>query len=222
MTTAYKTFHTFYNLDEAQAFVALLKENLMAYECSDNVSQVMSTLINTGNINQNYIVKLEPEDFAQANVFLTQMYAEQASRVNRSYAYFSLDDAALLDKLSQVDKISKLDEAIARRILAERGVEVNEAALFDAKAERMAQLAKPEKIGSKWIILGYLFLLVSSGIFTILIGWQLYTYKKVLPNDKAVYVYDESTRKHGKTFMILGATVLLLGLAYLVFGLLVR
>lgn len=216
MENNYKTFHTFYNVEEARAFVDSLKYNMIDYYCSDNMKQFNPSFSDMAAVTQSYIVKMAVEDFEQAEALLNAMYAEQASKVRRDYHYFRLDNDALLAHLGSLDKITKLEEAIARRVLAERGVEVNEELIANIQAQRLAELAKPEKIGKLWLVLGYVFLFIGNGVFTIIIGWQLMTYKKELPDNRQVFVYDRETRKHGKTLLILGALVLLISIVLLV------
>jgi hypothetical protein len=66
---------------------------------------------------------------------------------------------------------------------------------------------------SFWVIIGYVFSLFG-GLIGMFIGSVLMNAKKLLPGGEVVYVFNESSRKHGKIILYLGIAVLILSIFF--------
>ncbi|MEO1255591.1 MAG: hypothetical protein AAFY41_12040 [Bacteroidota bacterium] len=113
---------------------------------------------------------------------------------------------------------------VARKLLIDRGVTIDEAALQQAKNERYYEIFKP-KSGSTLAMLGATFFGIFSGLlfwllgFLIAVGILAYYYlgRKRDHQGRAYYEYGQGTRQTSKWLLIIVLGAFVLGLANILF-----
>lgn len=207
----FKKFQEFYHAKELKE---LLEKNNISAILSDDAPPVDVTF--TGNANYEFEVRIQQEDFVKAEKILMNEADSLMDSINEDYYLFDFSNDELFDVLLKQDEWNELDYLLAQKILKNRGEDVNQEMLDNMKQKRLEDLSKPEGGQTPWIFLGYILALLG-GVFGLLMGYFLWTHKKVLPNGEKVYSYAEADRKQGKYILILGAIVAIISLAYKLF-----
>ncbi len=212
MTTDFVTFQRFNDKVAAMALAETFREN--GIECGlEDVSENFDVSFANNEINKDFRVKLKPVDFERADTLLLQLAEKDLADIDPGYYIFDFSSEELKEIIEKQDEWSSLDFLLAKKILKERGVEVNVNEIQTLKAKRIEALAKPEKSPQLLIIAGYI-LAVIGGLIAIIIGAYLRTHKKTLPNGERVFGYAASDRAHGERILIIGFLALILSFAY--------
>lgn len=202
MNEDFITFQKFNDQYNAKQFGKLLSDQNIKYVLEDNSLSFDPTFANN-NFGTEYCIKIKNDDFEKVNILLEEKSEIEISEIDKDYYLLSFSDEELIDVISKSDEWNKFDVSLAKKLLRERGQEITPLKIEEIKKQRIAELSKPEKSQSGYIILGYITALLG-GLLGVFVGWHLLTYKKVLPDGNRVYVYSENDRKQGNRILILG------------------
>jgi hypothetical protein len=197
--------------ESAEALTNLLQAHGIAFEITRDIKN-LDVLYGTNPSTEFYYVKIRSDDFPKANALLLDVGNAGLDTVDKTHYLFAFTDDELFDLLNKPDEWNALDYQLAKKILKERGREVNPEMIESLKKQRIAELAKPDESNRVWIFIGYL-AIVFGGLFAIIVGWHLYTYKKTLPDGQRVYEYSEKDRRHGRRIFYLGIIVFYISVA---------
>ncbi|QDW26745.1 hypothetical protein [Pedobacter sp. KBS0701] len=212
MTTDFVTFQRFNDKAAALGIAETFREN--GIECGvEDVSENFDVSFANNEINKDFRIKLKPADFERADTLLLQLAEKDLADIDPGYYIFDFNNDELKEIIEKQDEWSSLDFLLAKKILKERGVEVNLSQIQTFKEKRLAALAKPEESPKVLIVAGYM-LAVVGGLIAIVIGAYLRTHKKLLPNGERVFGYAASDRAHGERILILGTLGLILSAVY--------
>lgn len=150
-----------------------------------------------------FYVKIQQKDFHQADLILAEISKQQLTNVEKDHYLYAFNDDELFEIVTKPDEWNEFDFELAKKLLADRGKSITPDVIDLLKQRRVDELTKPEEIHQGWIFAGYLLALLG-GLFGIFIGWQLYNFKKTLPNGKRVYAYSRQNRSHGLRILVLG------------------
>jgi hypothetical protein len=203
MNEDFITFQRFNDQYSAKQFGKLLSDQNIKYVLEDNSLSFDPTFANN-NFGTEYCIKIQNEDFEKVNAILEAKSDIEINEIDKDYYLLSFSDEELIDVISKSDEWNKFDVSLAKKLLRDRGQEITPLKIEKIKKQRIAELAKPEKSQSGYIILGYITALLG-GLLGVFVGWHLLTYKKVLPDGNRVYVYSENDRKQGNRILILGS-----------------
>jgi predicted Rdx family selenoprotein len=154
-------------------------------------------------------LKLRSDDFDRAHGALEEYYRQHLHDVDQDYYLLSFTDRELREIITRPDEWGHFDYALAKQLLAERGLAVTPGEAEDLKQQRIRQLSRPERTHMGWIILGYV-CAVFGGLFGFVIGYIFAYTKKTLPDGRTVPLYPHWARHHGKNifFLSIAGTVL--------------
>ena len=147
-------------------------------------------------------MKVQPGHFSQVDEILLGLAAHEVLFADIGHYLFGFKDEELFDILASPDEWSAYDYQLARRVLSERGIDVDAKLLELLKKTRLQELAQPEGKQTTNVWLGYAFALLG-GVVGLFIGWNMVTAKKTLPNGERVSVFSDSDRSHGKAIIAL-------------------
>jgi hypothetical protein len=202
MATDFVTFQRFNDKVAALALAETFKGNNFEVELEDASANFDVTFANN-EIDKDFRVKLKPEDFERANIFLQQVAAKDLADIDPNYYIFDFSDEELKEIIEKQDEWNSLDFLLAQKILRERGVKVNIEQIQTLKAKRIEELSEPEKSPKLLIVSGYVLAFIG-GLLAIVIGAYLRNHKKTLPNGERVFGYAIADRAHGERILILG------------------
>jgi hypothetical protein len=205
----FEVFKSFFIEADARSLLTLLKGNGID-AIIEKRRPIADKVIAGDGMNAEILLKINPRDFEKANKLIDEHILQHISDVESDYYLFSFSDKELIEILHKPDEWNNQDVIIARKILDDRGHVISENDLAQIKSSRIKELGEPESEESSYILGGYI-----SAIFAIGIFWGLFFLygKKLLPNGRKVYIYNEQTRNHGKNIVIISS--LILGIALL-------
>ncbi len=194
-------FRKFNDKALALELAGILEENSIAFEMDD--SSGYDPAFSNNEIAKEYSIKLQKADFPRAEKLLQRISEKNILGIKNDHYLYGFTDDELIDIVYKEDEWSKEDFLLAKKILKQRGREINEADMKETKRQRIMELEKPEKSSKSWIFISYVLALMG-GLLGIWIGWHLNTHKKTLPDGRQVFSYTESDREHGKRIFFLG------------------
>jgi hypothetical protein len=198
-------FRNFPTLIQAKELETLLNKNNIKTILADNIAPVDITF--SGNTLQNqYEIKIDSSDFEKAEAVLEKDIDNILNEIDQNYYLLDFTNEELYEVLLNSDEWSVFDYKLSQKILTNRGKIIDPEMLASLKKERLKILARPEENQKPWIIAGYLFSFLGGGI-GIVIGYSLWTSKKILPNGERIYSYSTTDREHGKTIFIIGLII---------------
>jgi hypothetical protein len=201
---------TFATEEEADALLALLKENNMTYNVAVDQHQMGDSLnleIQNRGITAVHVQVL-PRDKANGDKLVEIMAGKEVQAIEEDDYLSKFSDEELLDVLKKPDEWNRTDYQLALKFLRERGQEITDEHLQALATARITELSQPNPMSSSMITLGYLLCLLG-GIVGIMVGIQLYSSNKRLPDGRKTYAYSPQVRSHGARILALGSVMLL-------------
>jgi hypothetical protein len=204
------TYRTFLNKEEASELIDALTKNNIPNALEDNKASYDPTFVNMDE-NDRYFLKIAKEHFLTADKIQLELANKIIDSIGPDHYLYEFTDDELFEVVNKKDEWSKIDYLLAQKILKERGNELSQDTLAKIEMKRSNELAKTGPLPLTLLIIGYIFACLG-GLFGILIGWHLATYKKSLPNGERVFGYSPNVRDHGTIIMIIGGSILLLAI----------
>jgi hypothetical protein len=202
------TYKKFNEQSQVERLTDFLKANEIDFEVVVDRNS-LDTLYGANHLTKQFFVKIKMEDFAKADSILLSLSEKELSSVGRDHYLFDFTDEELFEILSKPDEWNEMDYMLSKKILRDRGKEINDHTIELLRKQRISELAKPEEGHRNWMYAGYIFALLG-GLLGIFIGWHLSTFKKTLPNGSRVYGYSETDRKHGNRILVIGLVMFLI------------
>jgi hypothetical protein len=196
----YVAFQSFYSEDEASVLSELFSqagiENVIV-----KGKPIADEVIIGQDMDNKIFVKIKSSDFNKANKILEMQITNNIAQLESDYYLYSFSNEELFEIISKPDEWSKQDFLLAKKMLHDRDVTLSEKDVSDMTWKRIVEIGKPEKGSPFWIAIGYILSL--GGVLGFLFGLAYLNAKKILPDGTRVYVYDESTRNHGRNILII-------------------
>lgn len=204
------TYKKYHERERAEALMQVLEDNQIEFEVTEH-RESLDALYGDKQLGQQYFVKIKRSDFSKVDLILAEHGEKGIETVDKEHYLYEFTDEELFDILSKPDEWNEFDFHLSKKILKERGKEINDETIELLKKQRINELAKPEDSSKSWIYAGYLFALLG-GLLGIFMGYALTTSKKTLPNGQKVFTYSPMHRKHGARILIVGIIMFLVSL----------
>jgi hypothetical protein len=205
------------NKNEIDDLIKLLKINNIEYELENYPSNFNSTF-NVDINNIEFLLKINDKEFDKVEKIELDFYENLISNIDNDYYLFDFTETELKDILKKSDEWSKLDFILAKKILDQKGINIELSEIEEYKKQRIETLSEPEKNQAFWIVMGYIFSFMG-GLLGIIIGSHLLTHKRTLPNGDKIFDYKENDRKHGGRILIIGIIVILFSILRFIYKL---
>jgi hypothetical protein len=179
-----------------------LKENGIDFEVTEDRDS-LDSLYGGNQLTKNYYIKIRKQDFDLADSLLLTISEDEVNAVEEDHYLYGFTNEELFEILSKPDEWNEFDYQLSKKILKERGKEINDDVVKLLKKQRLNELSKPDEGHRNWMYAGYIFALLG-GLLGVFIGWHLTTFKKTLPNGQRVHGYTEADRRHGRRILIIG------------------
>jgi hypothetical protein len=203
MSVNFLTFQQFNDPALAENLVDLLTENKITYRVEEELVAINPLTAINNELTKVYRVRIAADDFTRVNQLLKERDDQYIDDVEKDYYLFDFTNDELTEILEKEDEWSSFDHELAKKILTERGVNVDMVKLAAISESRLEKLRQPEPRQAFWIYAGY-FLALLGGLLAIFIGWHLSSHKKTLPNGEQIYAYNGADRKHGRIIFYIG------------------
>lgn len=205
-----RTYKKFNELAQVEHLTDILKANQIDYELAEDRDS-LDTLYGANHLVKHFYVKINKEDFTKVDSILLRLSESELGSVDKDHYLFEFTDEELFEILSKPDEWNEMDYLLSKKILRDRGKEVNDHTIELLKKQRISELARPDEGHRSWMYAGYIFALLG-GLLGVFIGWHLSTFKKTLPNGQRVYGYSKTDREHGNRILIIGLIMFLIWL----------
>lgn len=206
MQEAFLPIRNFSQEEQFMELLDILEEHGLPYQTE--VYRQRLDPISMVTLAPEFIVKVQSGHFSEVYELLNIQAARAVGQADEDHYLFDFKDEELFDILASPDEWSAFDYQLARRILRERDIDVDQKLLDLLKKSRMEVLAQPEEKQTAYLSVAYLFAFLG-GVVGIVIGWNMVTAQKTLPNGQQIYAYRESDRKHGRWIIALGSIMFL-------------
>lgn len=200
------TYKKYYEQERVDAFTQLLTENGIEFQVLEE-RESLDSLYGEKHFPKQFFVKIKQEDFPKADTVLKELSLKELTNVEKDHYLFGFSDEELFEIIAKPDEWNEFDLELAKKILKDRGKEINETTVHLLKNQRLKELTKPEERQRNMVYAGYFFA-ITGGVIGAFIGWHLLTYEKVLPNGEKIYGFTKEDRMHGKIIFILGTALL--------------
>jgi hypothetical protein len=207
----YSTFKRFIHKEEAEDLVLFFQENGIVCRLKDNTTHFDASFSNNPMLND-FHVEVASKDFLRADELLQAEMEKSIQEIESDYYLFSFSDDELLEIVRKRDEWSSFDFVLAKHLLSQRGIELNNETIQENFKNRVEELRLEEK-APQWMLLGgylatfsvmFLVFLPEFAIpFALLLGVTLRFRYKTLPTGEKVSFYDASSRKHGLIIIVL-------------------
>jgi hypothetical protein len=195
---AYKKFTDIGSSDE---IIKLFTENNIECHIQGGAFTNLN-IVSHSPINFGITLNIKPSDFEMANSLLEQYYINEIEKVDITYYLFDYTDAELKEIVEKPYEWGEFDNHLARKILNERGVEVNEDIIQINAQANLTELTKIVTVSKFRIITGYLFSVIFPP-YSMIFGLLIMNNRNVLPDGKKIYLHSEADRKQGKIIVLL-------------------
>jgi len=191
----------------------ILDQNNIHYEIIDNEKDFDPSFVtNVSKID--YQLLVFKDDFEVANESISNYFAKEVT-VPEDYYLLDYSNEELEDILYKKDEWNEFDYEVAKKILKNRGKNINDEDLILLNKKRTLVLKneyeKPKEV-EHFIIIGYVFSVLGCilslfwGILIFVsyaIAIAIIKLKKQLPNGERIYYFNQKDRKHGKNILYL-------------------
>jgi hypothetical protein len=204
----YLTFQSFSTPGQAQDVAEILTEQNIPFFIDDTSSPIDPVII--GSSMEPFLkLKIRKQDFLKAKILLENYYSKQLDNIHPEYYLFSFSDVELMEIMYKPDEWGSLDYQLAQKILRERGKEITPEKLVDLKNQRLKDISKPDSVELENVWIGYLLSIIISPI-GILYGSTILSQKKILPDGNSLYTYNDKSRDHARTMIIISVVLIIL------------
>lgn len=192
-------FQKFASREDAAQVIQLLQEYLIPIECDEGIDRYFR--IEMGDLPSltGFYLKLHPTNFERAKQILQKESSAWIGDISKDYYLFSFSNQELRQIIEAADEWSEADYVLAKKMLEERGEAISENEEKTLRNKRLATLSQPFTASFSLIFMGFL---LSPFIYGAILGWQLFTSQKILPNGASVYSYDDKSRMLGKLMLV--------------------
>jgi hypothetical protein len=135
-------YKKFFEQDQVNGLVDILKENEIAYSVSED-RESLDSLYGDKQFKQQYFVKIKKADFETVDNILINQAREHLDNVDKDHYLFTFSNEELYDILSKPDEWSEFDFLLAQKILRDKGERIGDEQIKNLKNERIRELAKP-------------------------------------------------------------------------------
>src|SRR5262245_48171337 len=140
-----------YNERERAEFIAgLLHDNGIQVEITEDRDS-LDSLYGGNSQARNYYLKLQQTDFANADSILKSLSEQELATVDKDHYLYSFSDEELFDVLAKPDEWNEFDYQLSRKILRERGKEINDDTIKLLRKQRINDLSKPDEGHRRWM-----------------------------------------------------------------------
>lgn len=210
--TTYRTYRSFDSRVEAAAMQALLSKNGIPSSLEENKTIFDTAIVGVPNTHS-FLVRIPQDHFLAANAVLEQAVNLDELEVEDDYYLLSFSDQELLDLVKKKDEWGEFDYALARKLLAERGIPLTDVDIKRMEKERVQTLLQADAVRVEYIIAGYLAALFST-LIAVAAGLYLVTSYRRLPDGHTTHKYNERARWHGKCILALSVLVVIVAYGY--------
>ncbi|MCF8243908.1 MAG: hypothetical protein K9J37_01455 [Saprospiraceae bacterium] len=213
-TGDFEFYRDFFNGEQAEAFVELLKENSIPYKLEKS-RLLLDAAITGHGLMPFAVLKLRALDFSKVNQLLEE-YARNDHHFIDNHYFHDYKASELLDVVQKPDEWTPEDVAVARHFLDKQGVAIPQAQVENFKQQRYETLRAGKKASQSWVVTYLLFVVFGAFLLSpffiiggIGMGWYYWQDKTIDSDGNKYFSFDEASRNTGQVIFYLGWVFLL-------------
>lgn len=199
----YEFYRDFFLLEQAEEVTHLLEKSGIPYKLEK--SEVLIDEAIVGNsLTPKIVLRLQPIHFQRANEVIKENI-KLTPEILEAHYLNQLDARELLEIIEKPDEWSVEDVVVARAILAQRGIPIDEASIHQMQRERLQLLRAGKDVSLAQLLLFYLVIfgvsILFSGYFMLAglaLSWYYWKDMTVDTTGTKFYTYKSSVRQIGK------------------------
>lgn len=196
--SAFATYRTFTDPEEAEALATILDHHGIPYRIDRAETPVLT--FSSDMVHERLMIAVPPDLFREADKAQEAAVPDLPAEAFGDHYFSEYSSDELLEVLHKADEWSPGDVIIARRLLADRGVETDSAEIAAKQQENL--VAKRQPIPGNPFLLGFGFVLAFlGGILGFFLGWSYATLKDRDASGVEYHRYDAHTRELGQWMM---------------------
>lgn len=196
--TNFLTYSKFHSHQEAQELINLLDKSGIEYYV-DHERDVLDKIYTGESFDPMISIKIREDRFEELNAILLTEAESELTDIDPDYYLFSFTNQELLDVVNNRNEWNYFDQALAKKLLSERRIDIPIRTEKSSDAKIYSQI----HLTDTWLIVEYLLSIVFS-FAGIVIGLATIFAYKTLRSGEKVKIYDEPTRLHGRIMLGLG------------------
>lgn len=221
---SFETYKTFASREQAADYIELLKKHDILYSAESSEQILTSAIVGSSGMLPKVVLKLHPSDFSNVDALIEQQIMASGG-APEDYYLRELDNDELEEVLEKPDEWSIQDVTMAKLILQERGVEIDEEEIAELRRQRIREIRRGKKanrgIMFLWflaIAVGFWFLGVIAIVGGIGMGYYYGYDKSTDPEGDKYYTFEPKTREYGKLILIAGGIIIIItfGMLYII------
>ncbi|MEL6672179.1 MAG: hypothetical protein AAFR61_08295 [Bacteroidota bacterium] len=202
MKTDFRTYQKFQNQEDAQWWISLMESNDIPFEF-ENISSGLDPSIFGGELMQEWVLRLPGDRFQDMHHILKDQVVHEIDSLDSSYYLFQFSLEELEDVLVEVGNWNPLDVQMAQELLRRKGIDYTYEEIDQLQQEHLRQLRKAQPADTFTLFIGYL-AAIMGGLGALMVGHYLQSTKRVDPMGKRFYLFDQASRKQGRTIYRIG------------------
>jgi len=201
----FKTYMSLTTTESATEIAAILTKKGIPFRVEDT-SKNFDASFSLNKANKSILIFLELKNFEKADKVIDEELVLDKNAIDENHFMYAFSNEDLLDVVKNPEEWYPLDVKLAKHLLQQKGVTIDEAIISNFKKEKAFENLKPEKSDTVTIWIGYVFSIMGA-VLGFAISLFLINSKKTLPSGEKVYTYCQSDRKHGLTMFIISCIV---------------
>jgi hypothetical protein len=193
-------FDKFFNKEDALNYYTIFTDNGLHPEL-EKPSEFFDAIIGHARSNEFYLLRLASNEFPAAKTILEKEIKLRGIPGDHCLREFNNNE--LKNILLDDGDWSREDITVAKILLEERSVSLNETEIQNAKAVQKKNIQDQQKLSLPILVLFYLIAPLGA-LFPIVSGLIIYTMKDYDRDGEKNYVYAEDQRQHGLILCVVG------------------
>lgn len=200
--STFATYRTFIDPEMAEELTRVLDEHGIPYRV-ERAKPPVDLAFTADQTHERVLVSIPPDLFVTADKAQESMTPDAEKDVEEDHYLNDFSDDELQEVLHKAREWHPADVIIARRLLASRGVDIEEAKIQEKQAEHLEKQRQPIRASFALLAAGFIFSLLG-GLIGLGIGWSLVSMKERDATGKVCHRYDARSRELGRCMIFLG------------------
>ncbi|QEC65866.1 hypothetical protein FRZ67_00570 [Panacibacter ginsenosidivorans] len=200
MPDALPIFEKFFNKEDAFNYYSIFTDNNLHPEL-EHPSEFFDAIIGHARSNEYYLLRLASEEFPAAKTILEKEVRLRGIPADHYLREFENNE--LKNILLDESDWSREDIAVAKILLDERSVSINDFEIQNAKTAQKKNIQAQQKISLPLLTLLYIVAPLGS-LIPVVAGLIIYNMKDYDRDGEKNYVYSEDQRQHGLALCAIG------------------
>ncbi len=213
LTGDFEFYRDFFNGEQAEAFVGLLKENQIPYKLEKSQTLLAGAITGYGLV-PHAVLKLRATDFPIVSRLLEENARNDHDFIANHY-FQDFKATELLEVVQRPDEWTPEDVAVAHQLLENQGVVIPSEQVADFKQQRIETLREGRAASPVWVAVYILIVLVGGVLVSpfflvggLGMGWYYWKDTTLNADGNKFFTYNQQSRNMGKLIFILGWAML--------------